>query len=143
MKKTIKSLEQSIYNGKVSYKVAFEDGVSGLLTNSTLVKEMGGNLPSNWKDGAEVDVDVDEVQKKDGSGSWSSIKPASQANAAPSGGGKYSFKGEDVYSKMVNTSMLATSNIVGEQPDVNLNTVVGLFEGLLESMIRNYEKYKK
>lgn len=142
MKKTIKSLEQSIYNGKVSYKVSFEDGVNGLLTNSTLVKEMGGNLPGNWKDGAEVDVEIDEVQKKDGSGSWTSVKPASQGSS-PSSGGKYSFKGEDVYSKMVNTAMLATSNIIGEKPDVNFKVVTDLFEGLLESMINNYKKYKQ
>jgi len=156
MKKTIQKLEQSIYKGGVSYKVAFADGESGLLTNSTLVKEFGGNLPETWKIGNEVDAIVEVVTKPDGSGQWTSIKPDNgqapqQAYQAPQASGAAvsvpskgsTWTGEDRFSKMINTAMICASNFYAEKDTVNdYKVVMNAFVDFYAIMLSSYNESK-
>ena len=145
MKKTIENIEQSIYKGTVSYSIKFTDGVNGLLTNSTLVKELGGNLPDTWANGKEVDADVEEVTNAAKGTKWNSIKPAQAGGSAPaSTGSSYSggYKGDDQFSKMINTAMMSAASIVGEKPDVAKEVVVELFNTLLNAMVEAYKRIK-
>lgn len=140
MEKTIKKLEQSIYNGKVSYSVDFDDGSGGLLTNSTLVQEMGGNLPANWVEGGKVDAEVEQVTSPKTGKAWYSVKPSqassTQAASQPTSTGKTGWKGDDVYSKMVNTAMMVSADVaVGKDP----NAIVSIFEQLVDAMVKKYK----
>lgn len=139
MEKTIKKLEQSIYNGKVSYSVDFDDGSGGLLTNSTLTQDFGGNLPASWVEGGKVDADVEQVTSKNGK-QWYSVKPAKaqapQGAPQPTSTGKSSWKGDDVYSKMVNTAMMVAGDVAVGKDQAS---IIATFDALVDAMVKKYK----
>ena len=149
MQKTIKEIKDQVYNGKVSYSITFEDGTNGLLTNSTLMKEFGGNLPSSWVVGGAVEVAIEEVQKKGGGGTWNAVSPVTATNTpAPSQQTNYagtpqkSSKDYTPWSALINTSLMSAVSFHEGKPSTE-EQVLKTFNDFLNGTVSAFNVLNK
>jgi hypothetical protein len=116
-----------------------------------VAKELGGKEPV-LEQGKEYDLVFETVQKKDGSGSWNSVKIPSLEVAKPSGGfggGGYGNKNytprstDTTESKILNNTMSAATILwtsTSHDPD---DDFIQFFYKLVDAAVKKYEEINK
>jgi hypothetical protein len=141
-------------NKASGFSVLVDDGTpngkSGLVTQQNVGK-YGGKV-EQIKVGDDIPVVFEEVQKKQGGGTWTSATfptwETQESKANTSGGGGYTKSytrggGDDAYSKIVNNSMLTAATVFAQLPAGTTASVVQVFNELCDAALAKYEQYKK
>ena len=154
MQKVIKEIKSSDYKGNTSYSVTFTDDSDGLVTASTIEKELDGKFPSDWKDGATVECDIEEVKSRKGDGVWFSIKPIVSKSLVssplptntPSSASSYKLTPEErnmeAAKEIVLKAILSSAEIISNQPD-KLKVWANLIEQISVDAFETYKKLVK
>jgi len=115
---------------------------SGAWSGSALYT--GDSLPSEVKEGAEVECEIKEVKKKSGDGVWTAVnfpkyeqKQAPQQKTAWQGG-----RQEDVELKIVSFSMSYAKDLFVNTPESTLKGMFDTADQIAEHMMLMYKKLK-
>ncbi len=137
-------------NGQKSLSIKTETN-SGLMTANYIQNDLGGKIPV-YEIGKEYDLEFSVIQKKDGSGTWTSVHDKSlevKKSGSTSGGGG-NFKGgyssqkpqEDPISKIINSCLMSCSTIFASVPQELDADFIKFFSTVTDAAVAKWVEHK-